>query len=287
MRNKIKKFKIGITDDRNIMRCRLIIKVIRYCGAIPVLLPISMKKDDSLKDHMKKVDRLIERCDAMIFPGNRRDVRPVLYGEKNIHPETARRLPSSAPYIREEVEVRMLKYALEKQIPILGICGGTQLINVLLGGSLVQHLPDDPRTDNTQRENYHYDDNLKKLTKEQKLSFEKNFDLVLSGKKKNVFAGTHEMKVAKGSLLAKIYQENDKNVDLSNIKELSIHHQGMFKENVSSQLKITAISPDGVVEALEHKNYPKMFLLMQSHPECNASGIAVNLVQNLIDSIST
>ena len=82
-----------------------------------------------------------------------------------------------------------------------------------------------------------------------------------------------------------IYKKSNPNINLENIKELSIHHQGCFEENLSDQLKISAISPDGVIEAAQHKTYPKMFLLTQFHPECDASGIAIKLVEELIKSI--
>jgi gamma-glutamyl-gamma-aminobutyrate hydrolase PuuD len=51
-------------------------------------------------------------------------------------------------------------------------------------------------------------------------------------------------------------------------------------------LKISAISPDGVIEAAEHKTYPKMFLLTQFHPECDASKVSVSMIKNLINSIA-
>ncbi len=180
----------------------------------------------------------------------------------------------------------MLNYALQnKNIPILGVCGGMQLVNAVLGGNLVQHLPDDPRSNKNDLENYHYDGNLKTFSRESLKDYEDNFELIIKGKKDNIFKGTHEIKVLEDSLLVKIYKKSNPNVVLENIKELSIHHQGCFKENLSDQLNISAISSDGVIEAAEHKFYPKMFLLTQFHPECNSSGIAINLIEELIESI--
>jgi|DEB0MinimDraft_10_1074344.scaffolds.fasta_scaffold28306_2 gamma-glutamyl-gamma-aminobutyrate hydrolase PuuD len=293
------KFRIGITDDTSIMRCRLIVKLVEICGGVPVLIPTNLNKnvksdkhvkDEQLKilleDHLKIVDAILKGCNALIFPGNKRDVHPNLYGESYIHPQTKRRLPIRPFNARQATEVRMIEYALKRQdIPVLGICGGMQLINVALGGKLVQHLPDDKRTDNSERENYHYDNNLNNFSKEELKDYEDNFEFILKGEKENIFKGTHEMKVLEKSLLAEIYQKSNPNINLKNIKELSIHHQGCFKENLSDQLKISAISPDGVIEAAQHKTYPKMFLLTQFHPECDASGIAIKLVEELIGSI--
>ena len=126
---------------------------------------------------------------------------------------------------------------------------------------------------------------MKIFSKEQLKDYEDNFELILKGEKENIFTGTHGFKVFEDSLLAKIYQEQFADIDLNNVGELSIHHQGCFEENLSDQLKAVAISPDGVIEAVEHKTHPKMFLLTQFHPECNASGIALNLVEELIRSV--
>ncbi|MDA9818157.1 gamma-glutamyl-gamma-aminobutyrate hydrolase family protein [Flavobacteriaceae bacterium] len=293
------KFRIGITDDTNIIRCRLIVKLVEICGGVPVLIPTNLNKDikrdkhikdeqfeSLLENHLKIVDSVLESCNALIFPGNKRDVHPNLYGEDYIHPQTKRRLSVSPFNARQATEVRMIEYALKrKDIPVLGICGGMHLINAVLGGNLVQHLPDDSRTDNSQRENYHYDENLKNLTNKDIKNFENNFELILQGKKENIYTGTHPMKVFEDSLLAKIYKDKNPNININNISELSIHHQGCFEENLSDQFRISAIAPDGVIEAVEHKNYPKMFLLTQFHPECDVSGIAIKLVEELIKSI--
>lgn len=294
------KFRIGITDDTDIMRCRLIVKLIEICGAIPVLIPIYLNQnilrdkstnykelDKAIDAHLGKVDNILQSCDALIFPGNKRDINPGLYGISQIHPETKKRLPQNKLNVRQETEIKMLQYALKKKdIPVLGICGGMQLINAVLGGSLVQHLPDDPRI--IGEDNPHHDKDLKDMTDDELQDFENNFEQIISGEKENsLYQGTHPMKVEENSLLAQIYKEQDSNIDLKNIKELSIHHQGCFAENISDKLKIVATSPDGIIEAVEHKNYPKMFLLTQFHPECNASGIALSLVKNLINSITS
>lgn len=277
MTNKIK---IAITNDAKIMRCRLIIKLVEFYNATPILIPTLLNQKTNLEQHLEKVKNLLKNCNAIIIPGNKRDVHPSLYHQNFIHPQTQKRLPQNPLNARQETEIAMVQHALETQnTPLLGICGGMQIANVTLGGSLNQHLPDDPRIKN----NFHHDKNLKNLTKEQKKDFEINFAKILANKKPNIFTGTHEMKVLKDSLLAKIYQKNNPKINLNKITELSIHHQGCFQENLSKHLKISAISPDGVIEAAEHKNYPKMFLLTQFHPECNSSNIALDLVKELIN----
>lgn len=294
------KFRIGITDDTNTMRCRLIVKLVKICGATPVLIPTNLnnhlKIDNNIKNeqieellnkHLDVVDTILESCNALIFPGNKKDIHPTLYGEDFIHPQTKKRLSVDPYNARQITEIRMIEYALKKRdIPILGICGGMQIVNVAMGGKLIQHLEDikDADKDN-QKYCHHYDDEIKNFSEDILKEYENNFEFIVKNKKENIFKGTHEIKVMKDSLLAKIYKKNNPNIDLEKIKELSIHHQGCFAENLSNELKISAIAPDGVIEAVEHKNYPKMFLLTQFHPECNASGIALSLLEELIRSI--
>jgi putative glutamine amidotransferase len=64
------------------------------------------------------------------------DVDPALYGEAEIH-ETVALKPT-----RTQAELALLTLAMARQIPVLGICGGQQLLAVALGGTLIQHIPD-------------------------------------------------------------------------------------------------------------------------------------------------
>lgn len=279
-------FKIAITDDTSVMRCRIIIRLIEMAGAVPVLVPRLLDLNNLMlrNEHLELVAEIVSDCNGIIIPGNKRDVHPHLYGQKFIHEETKKRLPQNPLNIRQSVELKMFEVAMSQKKPILGICGGMQLINCALGGSLVQHLPDDERTDNSLRENYHYDDRLKKLTMDQLEDFEEHFDEVIHGTKENLFKGTHPMRVLEGSTLAKIYEKCNPQANLRDVWELSIHHQGIFGENLAKDLKVVAMANDGLIEAVEHRNYENMFLLTQFHPECNASGIALGLIKEMIKS---
>src|SRR4051794_21753197 len=77
---------------------------------------------------------ILDRVDAMIFTGGS-DVDPSAYGEAP-HPTTSVR-PE-----RDKAELMLLRAALERDLPILGICRGFQLMAVAAGGRLYQHLPD-------------------------------------------------------------------------------------------------------------------------------------------------
>ncbi len=181
--------------------------------------------------------------------------------------------------VREETEIYMVNHALKNKKPLLGICGGMQIANIALVGSLIQHIPDIITNDaNTTK---HSDKSIKKLTKTELKIFEENFKEIINNKQKNPFTGTHSVIIKENSFLDKIYKKL--NILDKDIKELSIHHQCCLKENLSPELKISAISKDGIIEAAEHKKHLK-FILTQFHPECNSSGIALELAKFLINN---
>jgi putative glutamine amidotransferase len=97
-------------------------------GALALLLP----PDD---DAASAPDPLLDRIDGLLLAGGS-DVDPSFYGARR-HPATERTWPE-----RDRFELGLVRRALERGIPVLGICRGMQLLNVALGGTLVQHLPD-------------------------------------------------------------------------------------------------------------------------------------------------
>ena len=74
--------------------------------------------------------------DGLILSGGG-DLDPALYGA-DAHPETDTPRPQ-----RDHAELRLLEHALQRDMPVLAVCRGSQLLNVARGGDLVQHLPDD------------------------------------------------------------------------------------------------------------------------------------------------
>jgi putative glutamine amidotransferase len=80
-------------------------------------------------------DELLDALDGLIFSGGS-DLEPETYGQ-DPHPETKGVHPE-----RDEAELALLTAALERDLPVLAICRGSQVLNVALGGDLVQHLPE-------------------------------------------------------------------------------------------------------------------------------------------------
>jgi putative glutamine amidotransferase len=98
---------------------------VEAAGGTAVVLPPAAAADAEV----------LERLDAVVVAGGA-DLDPGLYGEQP-HPETTGLRPE-----RDAAEVPLMKAALDRDVPLLGICRGMQVLSVVRGGSLVQHLPD-------------------------------------------------------------------------------------------------------------------------------------------------
>jgi putative glutamine amidotransferase len=98
---------------------------IERAGAVPLILPAATCDD---------LDRMLERLDGLVLIGGD-DYDPALYGEPR-HP-TLEPMPAE----RQSFDLELARAALARGLPVLGICGGSQLMNLVCGGSLVQDLP--------------------------------------------------------------------------------------------------------------------------------------------------
>jgi putative glutamine amidotransferase len=155
------------------------------------------------------------------------DVDPVHYGQA-AQPEVYGIEPD-----RDELELEMARGAVEAGIPLLAICRGAQVLNVALGGTLIQHLPDRPGTDRHGRP------------------------------ETDGAAARHDVRIEPGSRLAAA------EAGATVLPEcISIHHQAA--DRVAPGLIVTGRSADGVVEALETDG-PGWLLAVQWHPERSAA----------------
>ncbi len=96
-------------------------------GALPVLLP---PHDESTEE----VDQVLDLLDALIVAGGA-DLDPASYGEER-EPETIGSKPE-----RDRFEIALTNAALARELPLLGICRGMEILNIARGGTLIQELP--------------------------------------------------------------------------------------------------------------------------------------------------
>src|SRR6266540_783904 len=101
------------------------VRAIELAGGRPLLVPPS---DDG-------VDETLDVLDALVFSGGS-DLDPATYGQEP-HPET-----KGVVAERDRAELALLEAALARDMPVLAVCRGSQVLNVAVGGDLVQHLPD-------------------------------------------------------------------------------------------------------------------------------------------------
>lgn len=183
-------------------------------GGVPLILPANLP--------VNQLSSLLPKLDGVLFSGGD-DVNPQLYGEDQL-PKTKKILDE-----RDEIESVLLKSCLEHGKPVFGICRGFQVINVVLGGTLYQHvLTQHPEAIQHDR----HDDKREKLH--------------------------HSVTVTPGSLLARLTSQNS-------IRVNTLHHQGI--RDLAKGLKIGATcTEDGLIEAVEITDQ-RFFLAVQWHPE--------------------
>jgi putative glutamine amidotransferase len=207
-------------------------EAILAAGGIPVVLPLALQ-DAALAEAMGKLN-------GLLLTGGPFDIPPTDYGEPQ-HPATGPIKPA-----RTAFERAALGLALDRDLPVLGICAGMQLINVQFGGKLYQHLPEElPGT----------------------LAHEQPDDRRQP---------SHPVRVLPGTLLAKTLQPGETWVNSS-------HHQGV--RVLGEGLSATAFSPDGLIEALEAPGR-RFLVGVQWHPELliQSTPIQLELFRSLLDA---
>jgi putative glutamine amidotransferase len=170
------------------------VKAIERAGGRALLVPPSTEG----------IEETVEALDGIVFSGGS-DLDPALYGQ-DAHPETF-----GVVHERDEAELELMKAALERDMPVLGICRGIQVLNVAEGGDLHQHLPEV-----VGHERHKHDP-------------------------PGVFTD-HDVVIEPGTRLANIL--GDEHVPVK-----SHHHQGL--DELGEGWRVSAHADDGTVEAIE------------------------------------
>ena len=163
----------------------------------------------------------LDGLDGLIVTGGAFDVDPALFGAESRHATVTTKDRRTA------FELAATRGALERDLPVLGICGGQQLLNVVLGGSLIQHIPDEV---------------------EGALAHEQPNPRHEAG---------HAIALTRDSLLHRICGRDEMAVN-------SAHHQAV--KAVGTDAAVNAVAPDGVIEGIEAPRY-RFCLGVQWHPE--------------------
>lgn len=107
-------------------------RAVEKSGGLPFVLPLTADE--------KQLDKYLSLADGLLLSGGG-DVDPSFYGEER-QPQCG-----EASKIRDEMEITLCRKAVERGIPVLGICRGVQVMNIALGGTLYQHIENHARHD--------------------------------------------------------------------------------------------------------------------------------------------
>ncbi|HEY2987315.1 MAG TPA: gamma-glutamyl-gamma-aminobutyrate hydrolase family protein [Candidatus Binatia bacterium] len=188
-------------------------RAVQQAGAIPLVLPITPSRS--------AIRSAIETLDGIVVSGGNFDIHPAYYGEKPI---------KQLGYVqaeRTEFELGLIALGLERDVPILGVCGGAQAINVALGGSLVQDIASQ----------FH--------------------GAVEHQQSKLKDRGGHAVRIVAGTKLRRI-------VGRASLEVNTTHHQAV--KTTGKNLIVNATAEDDIIEGIESKDH-SFVLGVQWHPE--------------------
>ena len=188
----------------------------------------------------KDINYLSKLLDGLIITGGNFDINPKIYGKKFSGTRETKN-------IRTNFEIKIFKKFLKDKKPILGICGGHQLINVACGGTLIQDIN-------------------KEINGTIEHEQENSRDEI-----------SHEVQIIEKSKLKKILIKK-------NIKVNSAHHQAVKK--LGKNLIVSGNSKDGIIECIEHINHP-WCIGVQWHPEFLITNEDKKLVKNFVNLSAT
>jgi putative glutamine amidotransferase len=192
-----------------------------YCDAVARAggLPMPLPHEPDL------AAEYLARIDGLLITGGAFDVDPSLFGAATRHATVKTKDRRTA------FEYAITRGAIEADKPVLGICGGQQLMNVVLGGTLIQHIPDEI---------------------ENPLPHEQPNPRTEPG---------HNVRIVAGTLLHRVVKELELPVN-------SAHHQAV--KDVGEGVVVNAVAPDGVIEGIEDPRR-RFVIGVEWHPEYSIS----------------
>lgn len=167
------------------------------------------------------IDDLLDRVDGVLIPGGG-DIDPLRYADSR-H-ESVRGISEE----RDEFEIEVALRAMIRRMPVFAICRGLQVVNVALGGTLVQDLPSHTGAH--------------------------GHDIIGDG----AYEPHSQALVEPECRIAAVIGEGLQDIN-------SIHHQAV--ERLGAGLRVVASAPDGTIEAIEHEDVDWPLLAVQWHPE--------------------
>jgi putative glutamine amidotransferase len=197
---------------------KYIAAVVQAADCLPLLIPVLETPLD--------VTEILTRVDGIFFPGSPSNVEPHRYSGPASVPGTLH-----DPH-RDATTLSLIPRAIEKGVPVFGVCRGFQEMNVAMGGTLHQRVHEIEGLDD------HRED------KEQPLDVQ--------------YGPAHDVVLEPGSLLRKLAGRDRVQVN-------SLHWQGI--DRLAPDLAIEARAPDGLVEAFRVKSAAEFALAVQWHPE--------------------
>lgn len=185
---------------------------VEAAGGLPFAIPY--------RTHLALIPQYIDLVDGVLFTGGS-DLDPAAYGQAR-HPNAVPIDPD-----RQKFEMALLAEVERRRTPVLGVCLGSQLMNVYRGGSLVQFLPEQAR------------------------------DGALEHRKLDDDGRRHPVRIEPGTVLAEA-------IGKPRILANTRHKQAVA--TLGRGLRANAYAPDGVIEGIEDSSMP-LFLAVQWHPE--------------------
>lgn len=211
---------IGVTMSFEMTNKQFVTKeyteAILEAGGIPLVLPYTVEKSD--------IAEMCRPLDGLLLTGGG-DIDPTLFGEEP-HPGLGEIVPE-----RDEMEMTLIQLFVEQKKPILGICRGCQILNVTLGGDMIQDFAGQKP------------------------------DVIQHSQRAPRYHASHTIQLKEGTLLHSIFGQTQ-------IKVNSYHHQAVREPAPS--LVASAHAKDGVVEAIECAQ-GDFIVGVQWHPECMIS----------------